>query len=176
MYESYDINGKGVPVLVNGDLLKAALKKLATEEYYGTLSKNERDKEINPYSAHGDSVKMRRICSSDQRGLIRLIKKCFPNITFRLTGFFLYGPGDYMSEHTNADDPGNTMYITYATGKSSFSYRFHPSEELIKTEDVIDDITIRTFSVTNKGPFTHHKVDCESGYRLSIGIRYVEIK
>ena len=119
---------------------------------------------------------MRRIHSSDRRESIRLIKKCFPNITFRLTGFFLYGPGDYMSEHTNADDPGNTMYITYATGKSSFSYRFHPSEELIKTEDTIDDITVRTFSVTSEGPFTHHKVDCESGYRLSIGIRYVEIK
>ena len=176
MYESYDINGKGVPVLVNGDLLKAELKKLATEEYYATLSKNERDEKIDPYSAHGDSVKMRRIHSSDRRELIRLIKKCFPNITFRLTGFFLYGPGDYMSEHTNADDPGNTMYITYATGESSFSYRFSTDDDFTVTADEKDDITIRTFSVTGEGPFTHHKVDCESGYRLSIGTRYVQIK
>ena len=176
MHESYDINGKGVPVLVNDDLLKAALKKLATEEYYNTLPKNERDKEIDPYSAHGDSVKMRRIHSSDRRELIRLIKKCFPNITFRLTGFFLYGPGDYMSEHTNADDPGNTMYITYATGESSFSYRFSTDNDFTVTADEKDDITIRTFSVTGEGPFTHHKVDCESGYRLSIGTRYVQIK
>ena len=119
---------------------------------------------------------MRSIHSSDQKEIIRLLKRCFPNITFRLSGFFLYGPGDYMSEHTNSNDPGNTMYITYATGESSFSYRFDPSEEFTKTEDAIDDITLRTFSLTAEGPFTHHKVDCESGYRLSIGMRYVQIK
>ena len=81
-----------------------------------------------------------------------------------------------MSEHTNADDPGNTMYITYATGESSFSYRFSTDDDFTITPDEKNNITIRTFSVTNEGPFTHHKVDCESGYRLSIGMRYVQVK
>jgi len=176
MYKSYDIGKRGVPLLVDGDLLKTKFEKLATKEYYNALSANERDGKIDPYSALGDSVKMRPNHSSDQKEISRLLKRCFPNITFRLSGFFIYGPGDYMSEHTNSNDPGNTMYITYATGESSFSYRFDPSEEFVKTSDMKNDITLRTFSLTGEGPFTHHKVDCESGYRLSIGMRYVQIK
>ena len=176
MYKEYDISGKGVPHLANDDLLKSSLKKFANEDYYNSLHINERDGEIDPYSCYGDSVRMRLIHSSDRKEIIRLLKKCFPKITFRLSGFFIYGPGDYLSEHTNSNDPGNTMYITYATGESSFSYRFHPSEEFVKTEDAIDDITLRAFSLKSEGPFTHHKVDCKSGYRVSIGMRYVQIK
>ena len=176
MCKEYDISGKGVPQLIRSDLLKASLKKFANKDYYDNLSISERDDKIDPYSSHGDSTRMRLIDSSDRKEIIRLLKKCFPNITFRLTGFFVYGPDDYMSEHTNSDDPGNAMYITYATGESSFSYRFHPSEEFIKTKDVIDDITLRAFSLKSEGPFTHHKVDCKSGYRVSIGMRYVQIK
>jgi len=176
MYKEYDISENGVPHLENIDLLKNSLKKIANEDYYNSLPINKRDGEINPYSCHGDLARMRLIHSSDRKEIIRLLKKCFPKITFRLTGFFIYGPGDYLSEHTNSNDPGNTMYITYATGESSFSYRFHPSEEFIKTEDAIDGITLRTFSLNSEGPFTHHKVDCENGYRTSIGLRYVQIK
>ena len=176
MTKEYDINGKGIPTLENKELLLNEFKKLANEEYYNTLDLSHRDYDINPHSAHGDKVNMRPIDTGDRRSVIKLLKKCFPSITFRLTGFFLYGPGDYMSEHTNADDPGNTMYITYATGESSFSYRFSTDDDFTVTPDEKDDITIRTFSVTSEGPFTHHKVDCESGYRLSIGMRYVQIK
>ena len=176
MYKKIDISSKGIPHLANYDLLKSSLKKFANEEYYSGLPINKREGEINPYSHQGDLSSMRFMHTSDRKEIIRLLKKCFPNITFRLSGFFIYGPGDYLSEHTNADDPRNTMYITYAAAESSFSYRFHPSEEFIKTEDAIDDITLRTFSLKSEGPFTHHKVDSENGYRVSIGMRYVQIK
>ena len=97
MYKEYDISGKGVPQLIRSDLLKASLKKFANKDYYDNLSISERDDKIDPYSSHGDSTRMRLIDSSDRKEIIRLLKKCFTNITFRLTGFFVYGPDDYMS-------------------------------------------------------------------------------
>ena len=79
MYKEYDISGKGVPHLENDDLLKSSLKKFANEDYYNSLHNNERDGEIDPYSSHGDSTRMRLIDSSDRKEIIRLLKKCFPN-------------------------------------------------------------------------------------------------
>ena len=80
-----------------------------------------------------------------------------------------------MGEHTNKDDATEVMYLTYATGKSKFSYRFSQDDDLIETYDNVNGLTVRTFTLTSSPPYTFHKVDCESGYRVSIGLRYVEL-
>ena len=173
--QKYDIHGKGIPKLINADLLKEHLKSMATKEMYEMSKKIRRTGEPNPDATHAVNTSNAEIPKNYRFELIPLLEKCFPNLTFLMAGYFLYGPGDGIDEHTNSNDPSDVLYITYATGESSFSYRYSQDEELIKTEDAKDDITLRAFTLTSKPPYFYHKVDCKSGYRISIGLRYAQL-
>ena len=177
-YTEYDISNIGVPKPVHIEKLQSALKAFANKESYDKFFKEECTQsgvESNPYAIKGMNSRSAFIPRLELLPLFRLLKECFPNLIFRVTGNFIYGPGGGVDEHTNANDPTNTMYITYATGKSKFSYRFSPEDDFTDTYDNVDGLTLRTFLVTSQPPFVHHKVECESGYRVSIGLRYVQI-
>jgi hypothetical protein len=172
-YTNYNIHGKGVPELFHVEKLENALKEFSTEAVYNTLEKINRVGTPNSSSNHAINASLRRLDNDTLIKLLPVLKECFPNLLFRVSGKFVYGPGDAIDEHTNFLDPSNTLYITYATGKSSFSYRYSLDDEFITTYDDVDGITLRAFELTGKAPYTFHKVVCESGYRVSIGLRYV---
>jgi len=175
-YTEYDIHGKGVPAPIHVDQLENLLKSFANKETYDNGDKCNRSGDLDPYSYYAVNSKNTRITNDDIiTHLAPTLKKCFPNLAFRITGNFIYGPGDGIDEHTNANDPSDVMYITYATGKSKFSYRYSQEEPLIDTYDDINGLTLRAFTLTDSKPFTFHKVECETGYRVSIGIRYVKL-
>ena len=177
-YTKYNIHNKGVPTLHNIDELESYLKKLASKEYYDKSDwcKTERSGDPDPFAVKAMNTKLVKGPTSDLIEILPILKKSFPQLAFRVSGHHLYGPGDYIDEHTNSNDPSYVMYITYATGKSKFSYRFSPDEDFIDTYDRVNGITLRAFKVTRYAPFCHHKVECESGYRISIGLRYADTK
>lgn len=174
-YTEYDIHCKGVPELHYAHELIIALKKFAMKDSYDKFDIMDRSGPINPYSYHAINSRHAKIPDSEVIQIIPLLKRCFPKITFRISGQFIYGPGDKIDEHTNANDPTDVLYITYATGKSKFSYRYDINDDFIDTYDIINGITLRAFTVTSNQPYTFHKVECESGYRVSLGLRYVAI-
>ena len=173
-YTEYDIQGKGIPKLKHPELLEKYLSQFANEAVYNSLNKLKKSGTPNSDAYHPVNSRLAELGTGQVLDLIPTLEKCFPNLVFRISGHFVYGPGDFIDEHTNSNDASNVMYITYATGKSSFSHRFSLEEELIKTEDTINGLTIRTFYSDKQSP-TYHKVDCKSGYRVSIGLRYAEI-
>jgi hypothetical protein len=172
-YTEYDIHGKGVPKLHHADCLESFLKGLSTKEVYDRLEKTVRSGPIDSFAPHAVNASLAKLDTSDVIELVPILKKCFPDLTFRVSGNFIYGPGDAIDEHTNSNDPSDTLYITYATGKSKFSYRHSLDDDFIDTHDVVNGITLRAFELTAHPPFTFHKVECEDGYRVSIGLRYV---
>lgn len=176
-YIKYDISNQYFPdpILEHLTELELALKKFATKEVYDDYEKDVEIGDENPYSFWSPISRHALIPDSELMNLAIPIKRCFPSLLFRWSGNFVYGPGDMQSEHTNANDSTNTMYITYATGKSKFSYRHSIDEEFIDTYDVVDGITLRSFK-TGTDPYVFHKVNCETGYRVSIGIRYIKEK
>lgn len=175
-YTEYNIHGKGVPAPLYVEELESTLKSFANKEAYDSGDKCDRSGDLDPYAYYAANSKNSRIADSYLvTHLVPTLKKCFPNLIFRVTGNFIYGPGDAIDEHTNSNDPSDVMYITYATGKSKFSYRYSQEEPLIDTYDKVNGLTLRAFTITESEPFTFHKVECESGYRVSIGIRYVKL-
>ena len=174
-YTEYDIHGKGVPKLQHAEDLAAALKSLSPKSVYDRLEKTVRSGALNSDAPHAVNASLAKLSDSDAIDLLPVLKKCFPSLRFRISGKFVYGPGDRIDEHTNSDDPSDTLYITYATGRSKFSYRFSLDDDFIDTYDVVDGITLRAFEITGRSPYTYHKVECESGYRVSIGLRYVSV-
>lgn len=175
-YMEYDIHGKGVPAPLHVDELEKLLKSVANKETYDSGEKSFRSGDPDPYTNYAVNARTTYISNDNIiNKFVPTLKKCFPNLIFRVTGNFIYGPGDGIDEHTNANDPSDAMYITYATGKSKFSYRYSQEEPLIDTYDKVNGLTLRAFTLTESEPFTFHKVECESGYRVSIGIRYVKL-
>jgi hypothetical protein len=174
-YIKYDISNQYFPdpILKHLPELELALKKFAIKEVYDDYEKDITEGVENPYSIFAPSGRCALIPDSELMDLAIPIKKCFPSLLFRWSGNFIYGPGDTLSEHTNANDSTNTMYITYATGNSKFSYRHSVKEEFIDTYDMVNGITLRSFKPGNN-PYVFHKVNCESGYRVSIGIKYIK--
>lgn len=175
-YTEYDIHGKGVPRLDHVEELEDYMKSLANKDSYDKLKRTVRVGKPNSMAYKGTNSTHATMSEKDKIRLIPMLKKCFPSLMFRITGNFIYGPGDAIGEHTNADDPSDTLYIVYATGKSKFSYRFSLDDDFIDTHDAVDAITLRAFEITSREPYTFHKAECESGYRVSIGLRYVDSK
>ena len=174
----YSINGKQILSPLYPDELKNILKKWANEKSYDNdcYAGSKLGNDLNPYADHPANAKLHFIRDEKIINIIvPALKRSYPNLNFKVTGHFIYGPGDFMDEHTNISNPSNVMYLTYATGKSKFSYRFSQDDDLIETYDNIDGLTVRTFTLTSSPPYTFHKVDCESGYRVSVGLRYVEL-
>jgi len=177
-YTEYDICDIGVPKPVKTQELEEALKPFACKEVYDKYIRDidiRSGNKVSPYDIKASNSISAKIPDSDLIRLFPILKKAFPGLQFRISGQFIYGPGDGISEHTNANDPANVIYITYATGKSKFSYRFSPNNDFIDTYDNINGLTLRSFVASSNEPFTHHKVECESGYRVSIGLRYVQL-
>lgn len=87
--------------------------------------------------------------------------------TITQSGFFMYKPGSYMGWHTNINDPGVRVYITYSsTGDSFFRYM---SDGKIHTSYDEPGITIRKFNTEEKNPLWH----CVGSncLRISIGFK-----
>ena len=175
-YISYNIHNEGAPTPLYPSELEECLKKLANKETYDECQLRTTEGNHNSYAPRALNSKL---CEINHNKIIPFIfpalKRSFPNLNFRLSGNFIYGPGDFMCEHTNRDDPTKVLYLTYATGKSKFSYRFSLNDDFIDTHDALNGLTLRAFTVTGSEPFTFHKIECESGYRVSIGIRYVQL-
>ena len=99
--QKYDIHGKGVPKLVDAELLKKHLKSMATKEMYEMSKKIRRTGKPNPDAPHAINTSNAEIPKGHRFEMIPLLEKCFPNLTFFMAGYFIYGPGDAIDEHTN---------------------------------------------------------------------------
>ena len=71
------------------------------------------------------------------------------------SGFFLYPPGGYMGWHTNWQNPGWRLYISYAEepGKSFFRYRDPETGQIVTSPD--KGFHLRVFRATDENPFWH---------------------
>ena len=87
------------------------------------------------------------------------------------SGFFLYDPDSYMGWHTNVDEPGTRVYITYSSDGSSF-FRYRNNNKVHTCVDK-KGITIRKFITTVDNPLWH----CvgSSCLRISVGFKIKEI-
>jgi len=85
------------------------------------------------------------------------------------TGNFLYLNSGYMEWHTNYDNIGDRIYITYCLedNKSFFRYYDYESGKIITDYDN-KGVTIRKFTVTGSEPYFWHSVASKCD-RISLG-------
>tara|TARA_B100001996_G_scaffold355923_1_gene318894 strand:+ start:405 stop:953 length:549 start_codon:yes stop_codon:yes gene_type:complete len=101
--------------------------------------------------------------------LLSEVKNIYSHYDVRVSGHFYYPPTGFMGWHTNHDQPGYRLYITYSseTNKSFFRYR-NRGEKQIMTDYDDKGITIREFLVPYKKPYFWHCVGSECN-RISFG-------
>ncbi len=85
------------------------------------------------------------------------------------SGFFLYPPEGYMGWHTNWQNPGWRLYVSYAEepGKSFFRYRDPATDEIITSHD--KEINFRLFKASKDHLFWHSVYS--QTYRYSLGYK-----
>ena len=90
-------------------------------------------------------------------------------LTVNSSGFFLYPPKCWMGWHTNAQNPGWRMYVTYADepGKSFIRYRDPATGTIHTSWD--KGVDVRLFRVDTKTPLWH--TIYSDTHRFSIGYR-----
>lgn len=132
-------------------------------------------------ATHGDMpisaasrLSVLEIPESARFGIFSGLKQHFPDLISNLSGSFWYKPGGFMSWHTNSNDAGLRLYMSYAdeTGKSFFRYQ-DPGTGKIETSDDVAGWQFRVFSVGPGSKFWH----CvKSGTnRLSLGLRLNQV-
>jgi len=91
--------------------------------------------------------------------LIHVIERIYPQKTVFSSGFFLYPNTGYMGWHTNSNEPGKRLYITYVDKdkKSFFRYKDPVSRKIITDYDDLG-FTFREFTVCDKPPYLWHCV------------------
>jgi len=91
--------------------------------------------------------------------MTHIIQRLYPNQTVFSSGFFLYPPTGFMEWHTNSNEPGKRLYITYADEdkKSFFRYRDIQTSKIITDYDD-KGLTFREFPVYNNPPYLWHAV------------------
>jgi hypothetical protein len=87
------------------------------------------------------------------------------------SGFFLYPPGEYMGWHTNWQNPGWRLYLSYADepGRSFFRYRDPRTGKIVTSMD--SRVNVRLFNVCPDTPFWH-AVHSDT-HRFSMGYKVV---
>ena len=100
--------------------------------------------------------------------LVTDLMELFPNYSIRNTGNIFYEPGNFMGWHTNNDNEGYRIYISYCDKDKSSFFRYYDTNTQ-KTVDCMDDegLNIRLFAIQKEDPLWHcvHS-RCD---RLSIG-------
>ena len=93
----------------------------------------------------------------------------FPGYDPRVSGYFYYPPGGYMSWHTNSDRPERRVYVTWASHNKKSFFRSVQDGSIVTDWDK-KGANVRVFDVTDKEPYYWHCVysDC---YRVSFGFR-----
>jgi len=91
--------------------------------------------------------------------ITHVIERMYPEKTIFASGFFLYPPTGYMGWHTNSNEPGKRLYITYTKegNKSFFRYR-NPDNNRIITDYDDKGLTAREFPIYDKPPYMWHCV------------------
>jgi len=92
-------------------------------------------------------------------------------IAYGRTLNFTSGNPIYSAMNLGNNNITGVNHISFADAGAGEGLRW----ENIQIVETNDGLTLRTFLVTSQPPFVHHKVECESGYRVSIGLRYVQI-
>lgn len=87
------------------------------------------------------------------------------------SGFFLYDADSYMGWHTNMDEPGTRVYITYSSDGNSF-FRYSQQGSIHTCMDR-KGITVRKFVTLVDNPLWH----CvgSSCLRISVGFKIKEL-
>ncbi len=100
-------------------------------------------------------------------GIIKVLSKKYQPITIR--GNFYYPPTGYMGWHTNADTPGERIYITWASEDKKSFFRYYDNEKNEIVTDYDDKgLTIRQFTIPESAPHFWHCVGSECD-RFSFG-------
>ncbi len=88
------------------------------------------------------------------------------------SGFFLYPPQGYMSWHTNWQNPGWRLYVSYVEtpGKSFFRYKDPDSGKIITSAD--QGLNVRLFKVSPER-LLWHCIYSET-YRYSLGYKIMK--
>lgn len=101
------------------------------------------------------------------RQMESIIRKEFPDKRVRSTGYFHYPPTGFMGWHTNANDPGDRLYISWCNEGGKSFFRYIEDGKLVTDYDD-EGLTARYFKVTGEEPLFWHCVGSETD-RLSFG-------
>lgn len=103
------------------------------------------------------------------RSIVKELSYIFNKHSIVLSGQFYYHKGDFLSWHTNMNEPGLRLYITHVPveGKSFFKYQCEDGP-IVTTYDK-KGWSYRLFEVTEENPLWHCVYSDTD--RLSIGFR-----
>ena len=97
----------------------------------------------------------------------KILSKKYQPIIIR--GIFYYPPTGYMGWHTNANTPGERIYITWASEDKKSFFRYYDTEKNEIVTDYDDKgLTIRQFTIPESAPHFWHCVGSECD-RFSFG-------
>ena len=100
---------------------------------------------------------------------IRQVLKDKYNLKVDPRGQFYYPPTGYMGWHTNANAPGERIYITWASEDKKSFFRYYDTEKNEIVTDYDDKgLTIRQFTIPESAPHFWHCVGSECD-RFSFG-------
>lgn len=104
--------------------------------------------------------------------LVAALMVYYPQIDQRLAGYFWYRPGGFMSWHTNSNDAGIRLYISYAeVGDRSFFRYQDPATHNVETSNDTAGWQLRFFEVSVESDKKFwHCVQSDTD-RLSLGFR-----
>ena len=96
-----------------------------------------------------------------------LVQEAYPDKFVWCSGYFYYPPTGYMGWHTNHDNPGIRIYITYSSEANKSFFKYYKDGEIVTDYDK-KGITIRQFQCPGSRPYYWHCVGSECD-RVSVG-------
>ena len=132
-------------------------------ELYNKEKPQDGNNSKNLFKSYEDELGVNRLID----GIKKVLSKKYQPITIR--GIFYYPPTGYMGWHTNANAPGERIYITWASEDKKSFFRYYDTEKNEIVTDYDDKgLTIRQFTIPESEPHFWHCVGSECD-RFSFG-------
>lgn len=110
-------------------------------------------------------------CKAQLAFLGILMQSLYPNNMIRNTGYFVYHKNGFMRWHTNSNEEGKRVYITYPYGEAEFKY-WDRDEKKIKVIQENKLIWQMKSFIVSKQSLLWHSVSTED-LRLSVGYNII---
>jgi len=107
------------------------------------------------------------------KNILKEIKKNYPNYYINSSGLFLYPPNAYCGWHTNSNNRGNRLYLSYCVDDNKSFFRYiDPETNELCTKWEKKGWNVNEFTVNAKKKLWHCVYS--STIRLSIGINIIK--